>query len=298
MRLIIAIWLIMLAGVIFPGQTFAQELSGFAAGDSELFLLSSLGSLWGKTWFKGLIINAALILAVVSYRITVNQIRREERLKAQFERRLSNVEMTALRSQMNPHFIFNCLNSIDYYILQNQTEKASDYLNRFSRLIRLILQNSRSNYVNLKDEIEALQLYIQMESLRFHDQFSYEIEVMEGMSLHDFEIPPMLLQPYVENAIWHGLLHKKRRGRLRLALSLQEGNLLCVIEDNGIGREASRVMRGNSPVRKKSMGMQITGDRINLINKLYDTNASVKIIDKTNGRNKAVGTRVELSIPI
>ena len=236
--------------------------------------------------------------AILFIRWRIAQIRRKEAMKADFDRKLANVELNALRAQMNPHFIFNCLNSIDYYILKNDTEKASDYLNRFSRLIRLILQNSRSEYVNLKDELESLRLYIEMESLRFEQQFDYEVKISRGLNIEEVEIPPMLLQPYVENAIWHGLVQKEGRGRLDLAITRQNGTLFCVIEDNGIGREEAQRLKSKTATRRKSMGMAITQDRISMINKLYKADASVEVIDLKDDEGRALGTRVELRIPL
>ncbi len=250
------------------------------------------------TWSWGALAASVMSILVLLIRFGVHQIRREEQLKLAFEKQLSKVEMGALRSQMNPHFIFNCLNSIDYYILKNETEKASDYLNRFSRLIRLILQNSRTQQVNLKDELEALKLYIEMESLRFQGQFDYVIKVQKGLTPVNYEIPPMLLQPYVENAIWHGLLHSERPGRLDIVLSLEEKNLICYITDNGIGRDVSQQMNGKSSLKTWSMGTKITEDRLVLFEKLYHNEATVNIIDLIDPTGQACGTRVELSIPL
>lgn len=247
-------------------------------------------------WGAGFATLVSSLLLLI--RFGVNQIRREEQLKLEFERRLSKVEMGALRSQMNPHFIFNCLNSIDYYILKNETEMASDYLNRFSRLIRLILQNSRKNQVNLKDELEALRLYIEMETLRFQGQFVYTIQIKNGLIPVDHEIPPMLLQPYVENAIWHGLLHSDEPGRIDIILALEGHQLMCVIQDNGVGRDFVQQMNASSKLKTRSMGTKITEDRLELFSKLYHHEASVQIIDLTDKNGKARGTRVELSIPV
>lgn len=259
---------------------------------------STNGTLEIADWGWGAISAIAICVLLLLVRLGVHQIRREEQLKLDFERRLSKVEMGALRSQMNPHFIFNCLNSIDYYILKNETEKASDYLNRFSRLIRLILQNSRKNQVNLKDELEALRLYIEMETLRFQGQFVYSIQIKNGLVPVDHEIPPMLLQPYVENAIWHGLLHSNRTGRLDIILALEGHNLLCVIEDNGVGREFVQEMNANSRLKTRSMGTKITEDRLELFSRLYHNEASVEIIDLKDRGGVALGTRVELTIPV
>lgn len=253
---------------------------------------------WWKAWWFWLSLGLFLLLdSILFVRWRIAQVRKKEAMKADFDRKLANVELNALRAQMNPHFIFNCLNSIDYYILKNDTEKASDYLNRFSRLIRLILQNSRSEYVNLKDELESLRLYIEMESLRFEHQFDYAVKIGRGLNMEEIEIPPMLLQPYVENAIWHGLVHKQGKGRLDLSITRENGSLHCVIEDNGIGREESRRLKSKTATRRKSMGMAITQDRIGMINKLYNAHASVEVTDLKGDDGQPKGTRVELRIP-
>lgn len=254
---------------------------------------------WWKTWwFKGLVVLGILGGIFSFYQYRVRQITKAERLRSEYEKKLANVELTALRAQMNPHFIFNCLNSIDHYIIKNETRKASEYLNSFSRLIRLILQNSRSNYVNLRDELEALKLYMEMESLRFNHRFDYLVQVENDMDLDSTEIPPMIIQPYVENAIWHGLMHKEGKGKVVLTLSRENGYLQCSIEDDGIGRARAAELKSRNSTRKKSMGMGITKDRINIINNLYNTDTSVKVIDLVNPNGSGRGTRIELTIPI
>ncbi len=280
-----------------------QAANNEGAWNEDIFELPvSIASPWWSHWW--FIAGALLLLAYLIYslyRYRVGQIRREEKLKADFEKQLANVEMSALRAQMNPHFLFNSLNSIERFIIKNESRKASEYLNNFARLIRLILQNSRSNYVNLKDEIEALELYLQMENLRFQDKFNYELIIQEGLEIENIDIPPMLIQPYVENAIWHGLMHKKDKteGKVELHISRNNGYLHCKIEDNGIGRDKAIEMKTHSPQQgKRSVGMQITQDRIRIINKLYNSNTTVNIIDLKNGDGEAAGTRVELSIPI
>ena len=245
----------------------------------------------------GILIFLGLIYAI--YRFRVNTIKKEEELKAQFQTQLANVEMTALRSQMNPHFIFNCLNSIESFIIKNDTLRASTYLNDFARLIRLILQNSRSQFVPLQDEIEALELYLQMESLRFTNRFNYEVTVSEDIDQGAIDIPPMLIQPYVENAIWHGLIPKDEVGQLSIELSRENGMLHCVIEDNGIGRDRSgEINRSRGRAKSKSMGMTITKDRIDLLNQQHQTNTNVRIVDRYHPDGSAAGTRVELNIAV
>ena len=191
------------------------------------------------------------------------------------------------------------LNSIEYYIISNEPEKASDYLNRFSRLIRLILQNSKNNIVPLKDDLETLQLYIEIESVRFDHQFDYEIKIEEGIDTATVLIPPMLLQPYVENAIWHGLMQKQTPGgTIELKIRRQGAALICLLEDNGIGRAAAAALKSKSGSSKKSFGMKITSERLKALNHLADTRASVQIFDLTDEEGQASGTRVELVIPL
>lgn len=255
---------------------------------------------WWKTiWFWTLVILGVSTFGYLLYRWRIGEVRREERLHADYERKLADMEMSALRAQMNPHFIFNSLNSIEYYIISNEPEKASDYLNRFSRLIRLILQNSKSTIVPLKDDLEALKLYIEIESMRFDNLFDYEIKIEEGMDVEKTKVPPMLLQPYVENAIWHGLLQKKGgKGKIDLVLRRDHGSIICLIEDNGIGRSAAEKLRSKSASKRKSYGMKITSDRLETLNQLANTKASVQIFDLENDKGQPKGTRVELVIPL
>lgn len=252
---------------------------------------------WRQLWFQGGMLLLLMAGAYVFYRYRLGQVRNAERLKSEFEKKVANLELTALRAQMNPHFLFNCLNSIDHYIIKNETRKASEYLNNFSRLIRLILQNSRNNYVNLKDELETLSLYLEMESLRFNHRFEYEISVSPEVNPQEVDIPPMLIQPFVENAIWHGLMHKAGKGKVELNVTKDDGLLKFTIQDNGIGRQKAAEHRKATP-GKKSMGMNITKDRIDIINKIYEANTRVAITDLADERGQAAGTRVELLIPV
>src|SRR6187399_823487 len=256
---------------------------------------------WLTWWFRIAFVMVIALVAYWLYRNRVEQIKKKQRLKSEYEKKLANVEMSALLAQMNPHFLFNSLNSIDSYIIRNESKKASEYLNNFARLMRLILQNSRSNYINLKDELEALELYMQMESLRFKNKFCYSIAIDENVETSSIVIPPMLIQPYVENAIWHGLMHKTNgtEGLVKINISKNADDLLCVIEDNGIGRKkAAEIKEQKQKNHKRRMGMQITQDRIEIINKLYNMNASINIYDMEDELGNAKGTKVELIIPV
>jgi LytS/YehU family sensor histidine kinase len=215
------------------------------------------------------------------------------------QRKMTEVEMQALRAQMNPHFIFNCLNSINRYIVKSDQTTASLYLTKFAKLIRLILDNSNSKNVILTNELEALKLYIEMEALRFDKKFTYEVKVEDHLSTDSVEVPPLIIQPYVENAIWHGLLHKETGGHLSVRVSLVDDTLLkCVIEDNGIGREKAKELKSKTATSRKSLGMQLTENRLSLLNKHAELNASVEIIDMSNGHGESTGTKVILKIPV
>jgi LytS/YehU family sensor histidine kinase len=207
--------------------------------------------------------------------------------------------MTALRAQMNPHFIFNCLNSIKLYTLENDSATASEYLTKFSQLIRLVLENSRSEKVTLQKELETLKLYIDMEAMRFKDKVRYCINVDERIDAGYIEIPPLLIQPYVENAIWHGLMHKKEGGLIKIDVGMAYEHLLHVeISDDGIGRGKAMEYKSKSVTRQKSFGLKMTSERMGIINELYQTKTFIKIIDEKDAINNSCGTKVIIEIPV
>ena len=219
--------------------------------------------------------------------------------EAIFQQKIAETEITALRSQMNPHFIFNCLNSIKLYTLENDSRSASDYLTKFSRLIRLVLENSRSEKVTLENELETLKLYIEMEAMRFKEKVKYEIKINKDIDQQFIEIPPLLIQPFVENAIWHGLMHKPEGGKVSIAISQNAENKLHVeITDDGVGREKAIQYKSKSAMRQKSYGMKVTSERIELINQMYKTNTEVQIFDLKDKNQIGIGTKVILNIPI
>lgn len=255
--------------------------------------------LWRRWWFIGLIILALSLLIHAAYWMRLKQIKEKEKIKAEYNQKIAEIEMKALRAQMNPHFIFNCLNSINRYIVKSDHATASLYLTRFSKLIRLILDNSNSKNVMLSNEMEALKIYIEMEGLRFNNKFTYQINIEQGIYPEMMEVPPLIIQPYVENAIWHGLLHKEASGHLQINLSLIGDNVLqCVIEDDGVGRDKAKEYKSKSVTTRKSLGMKLTEDRISILNKYASLNASVQIIDLVDNNGVAAGTRVILKIPV
>ena len=217
------------------------------------------------------------------------------------DKELENVflKLESLRSQMNPHFIFNALNSIQDYIIHNDQKLARKYLVKFSRLIRIYLEHSQQDVVSLKEEIDALQLYLDLEKDRFEDSFEFTLNMDKRIITDHIQIPTFLMQPYVENAIKHGLLHKKTNRILSVSFSLNdEGNILkCIINDNGIGREASAKLNAKR-IKPKSFSSEANQKRINLLNKTRVNPITLNTYDDYNEYNIAIGTSVILKIPI
>lgn len=183
-------------------------------------------------------------------------------------------------------------------MLDNNSEQASFYLTKFARLIRLVLENSRTEKVLLANELHALELYLEMEGLRFKEKLKYVIQIDPSVSPDFLEIPPLLLQPYVENAIWHGLMHKKQGGTVTIAINQLEESLLHIsITDDGIGRERAEELKSRSATRQKSFGMQITSERLNAINAIFKTQTRITVEDLSDTEGAACGTKVNLMIP-
>lgn len=222
-----------------------------------------------------------------------------KQIKTEFETKIAETEMTALRAQMNPHFIFNCLNSIKLYTLENDSQTASEYLTKFSQLIRLVLENSRSEKVSLQRELETLKLYIELEGMRFKNKVNFKISVVPHIDQQYIEIPPLLLQPYVENAIWHGLMHKPEGGTITIDIQQPSEYLLHIeISDDGIGREKAKEYKSKSATRQKSFGLKMTSERLEAINHIYQIKSEVKIIDLLDARGSVAGTNVIIEIPL
>lgn len=217
-----------------------------------------------------------------------------EQLKSIFQSELEQIKMKALQAQMNPHFLFNCLNSIRLFYLKNETQKADAYITKFSRLLRLMLNNSRSNLISLQEELNALQLYIEFEQMRFKDKFIFELSIDNQIDTTNFQIQPLTIQPFVENAIWHGLMQQEQAGKLKIEIQKIAQNTLIAIEDNGIGRAKARQLKAGQNQIHKSHGLTITKERMDLMKKSLNREADFQIIDLKNDNNKAIGTRVEI----
>jgi tetratricopeptide (TPR) repeat protein len=216
--------------------------------------------------------------------------------QADLQRHVTDLEMQALRAQMNPHFIFNCLSSINRFILKNEMEAASGYLTKFSRLVRTVLTNSKRSFISLQDELEMLRLYLDMEKLRFKDAFDYTIAYVNSIDDENVFVPPLLLQPFAENAIWHGLMHKEGHGKLEIELSIDQKVLTCTITDNGIGREKAAAIKNKAVKNQKSLGLQITKERLTLLNEEFASETFFSFDDLVDTEGNCAGTRVTLKM--
>lgn len=217
--------------------------------------------------------------------------------KSARKRRLANMELAlkSLRSQMNPHFIFNALNSVNNYISKNDERSANKYLSDFSKLMRTVMENSQHEFITLSTELEVLKLYLSLEHSRFKEKFDYELNISEDIITDQVEVPPMLIQPYIENAVWHGLRYRDTKGFLKVDIKIGKGNVLQVsIEDNGIGRKKSQELKTVNQKDKISTGMKNTESRLKIINELYKAGMTVLVEDLDNKNNS--GTKVTLYI--
>jgi len=212
--------------------------------------------------------------------------------------KIAEVTQANLRQQMNPHFIFNTLNSIQYYMYQHDKLATNNYLTKFSSLMRKVLENSQHTSVPLNDELDALKLYLDLEIIRFKDKFTYEITIDEEIDTLLYKVPTMLIQPYVENSICHGLIPAENKGSIKIDLKLKDDYISCIIEDNGIGREAAMIKKNKSENNHNSLGTQIVASRLDLVNALYGTTLKTIYTDLKNKEGEPVGTRVEIQIPI
>jgi len=217
---------------------------------------------------------------------------------SEMNRKISEVTQANLRQQMNPHFIFNTLNSIQYYMYQHDKLATNNYLTKFSSLMRKVLDNSQHTSVPISDELSALNLYLELESIRFRDKFEYKITMDDEIDPLMHKVPTMLIQPYVENSISHGLIPKEGKGFVNIDLKLKDNYILCVIEDNGIGREAAKERNLKREGNHNSLGTQITKSRLDLVNELYGTSLQTIYTDLKNENGEPAGTRVEIHIPL
>jgi tetratricopeptide (TPR) repeat protein len=252
--------------------------------------------------FVLVVLLVALVTYTFSHRLKTQKLLTEknnEIKEISFKHQVRELEMKALRAQINPHFFFNCMNSINKMILNNEVDCASLYLTKFSKLVRLVLENSESTHVSLENELMLVESYIELEALRFKEKIGYTISVDESIEKESTYLPAMVLQPFVENAIWHGLMHKEdgERGIININIKEADDKLHCTIEDNGVGRVAAQKLNEKAVLKSRSLGIKITEERLRLLTK-ERLDKLIQITDLKDSFDQALGTRVEVNIPI
>ena len=257
--------------------------------------------LFGFIVFRNIMLkqkNEATRHEIVEKELTLQKLE-SEKAKSELQQQATELEMQALRAQMNPHFIFNCLNAINRFTIGNEAAKSADYLTKFAKLIRIVLEQSGRSFIPLEDELHSLQLYMDLEALRFDIPFSYEINTRD-FNIGDIQVPPLLLQPFVENAIWHGLHRMKNEpGKINIDLKLDNEILECSICDNGVGRTNAKGLPKDGDFQKKSLGIKLTQNRLELFeSSLKDNDGVIMINDLVNESGQSAGTCVLLKIPV
>lgn len=275
------------------------------------FSFQILPPVWKTWWFRTVMAIAAIIFVLISFNVHAKNVRKKEVQRLSSEIQQANTELKALRAQINPHFIFNSLTSIQSFIMSRDEELALRYLNKFAKLMRRILSGSEKTLVTLREELDTLKLYLELESLRWENKFDYTIFIDPKVETDFQKIPGMLIQPYLENAIIHGVVpkyasilpenasHKDNKGKIEIRISQTDTHIICTIEDNGIGRKKSQQLKMESNQQMhKAMGMKITSERLEVLNRIHNSNLNVLVSDLEDENGNATGTKVEIFIPI
>jgi ligand-binding sensor domain-containing protein len=267
----------------------------------QSFAFTITPPVWETWWFR---ITAAALLVLLLWLglyLRVRQVKRKNRVrleKVELEKNILELEQKSLRLQMNPHFIFNSLNSIQGFITQNDTAQAKWYLSKFAKLMRQILEHSRETYIPLSNEVSLLQNYLALERLVLNEQLDFSIIADDSIDPEIVAIPPMIVQPYVENALRHGLAHKTGKGTITLRFSIDNDLLKCEVTDNGVGREKAALLKQTTgPEKHKSTAMAVTSERLERLTKETSANARIAITDLYNDDREPAGTRVDIYMP-
>lgn len=275
-------------------EVMAINADGLQSAAPAKFSFTILPPFWRTWWFISLSALTVILIVYLYYINRVKQIRKEHELRND----INWYRQQALGKQMDPHFVFNTLNSIQSFIIKNDRLASSQYLSKFARLMRLILNSSQKQAVPIGDEISSLSLYLELESLRFQQKFEYHLNVDDSIDTLASYIPPFLIQPFVENAIWHGIMGLKGGGRIVIHLSKEKNQITCVVEDNGVGRAQAQASKPAAKRDEKSLGISLVESRLKLLNNLYGLDMKSQIIDLFDANGQASGTRVIINLPI
>lgn len=252
---------------------------------------------WLSWWFYVLIAFALIAILYIIYNWRMDQINRENKLKVAYEKETANLKMTALRTQMNPHFLFNSLSAMKLLIMKEENVAASQYLTKFSHLLRSILEYSQEETITLEKELEISLNYIEVENLRLNEKMEFKLKVDANIELDNIKIPPLLLQPYLENAIWHGIMPLQSKGLLSVSIELIAQQLIIKITDNGVGREKSAKQAQVNPIKSKSYGIAITRKRMELYSEAYQL-LTEETLDLLDNQHQIIGTQVVIKLSL
>lgn len=288
-----------------PSGDYTLKVEGKHLSEGEIIPFEfhiTVKTPWWKTWWF-IILSSVLLIGVVYFGLWLYAyfIRKREKARTKQFNRVIGLKMKSLQNQLDPHFIFNALNSIQSYILEEKKEYALDYLSDFSNVLRKKIGNANKDFISLSDEISYLQLYLKLEQMRFPNKFSYKINVNAIINPYKYMLPPMLIQPFLENAIKYGLAGMETKGNLDVSFELEhDGYLKCIITDSGVGRKKAKKMHEDSSIKIHHKTLTITKDRIKLLNKVRNNGSmyGYSVEDLVNGDGLPNGTRVEIGFPI
>jgi hypothetical protein len=253
---------------------------------------------WQTTWFELLVLVAFIALTWLLVSRRIRHIRRQQDESERLIRKSTEMENRALQAQMNPHFIFNCLSSIQQFVFAQDIRASNQYISGFAHLIRATLHNSTKSFISITDEVDYLSTYLSLEKMRFKEKMDYTIEVDAAINKDNRFLPPMLIQPYVENSMRHGLRHKVQgEGHIRIVMRVQGTLLVVIVEDNGIGRKKAMEYKSAEHIEYQSKGMALTLDRIKMISAIYGCEIDVSVEDIVADNGQPQGTRVVIRLP-
>jgi ligand-binding sensor domain-containing protein/anti-sigma regulatory factor (Ser/Thr protein kinase) len=292
-------------------EVLARNDAGEWSASPSVINFEIVPPFWELWWFKSILLIIFIFLIYLMIRFFVRKAEKRAAIKTEFFKKEAAIEkektqlyekavemeMKFLSGQMNPHFTFNAMNSIQHYMLNNEPIKAQQYLSKYSKLIRLVLENNMHKYVLLHDEIDLMELYMEIESMRFKNKFTFNIILTEELEEENVEIPPMIIQPYIENAIWHGLFHKKTSGHIEIKFQKELNTIICSIEDNGVGRLFAKQNKLNQK-EHNSVGMLITQQRLQHLHADSTLNIQTEITDVLDTDGTIAGTKVVVILPI
>jgi ligand-binding sensor domain-containing protein len=286
-----------------PSGEYVLQLQAFNKFDVPSKLLSAPFTieklLWEKIWFQLLIVLSFLALTGLLVWVIIRRVRKREQEKTAFIKRIADLEQLSRKAQMNPHFIFNSLNSIQQYVMDADVAGANKFISGFSRLIRQTLDFSSKPEISLEEELDYLTNYLELEKTRLENAFSWVVSMDPVVDPAEYYIPPMILQPFVENSVRHGLRFRRdTNGVVTITVKREGSHLICVLEDNGVGRKAAMQYKSISPINYQSKGLSLTADRISIFNQEHTDKIDMMIEDLEDNFHNSLGTRVTISFPV